>query len=160
MNKTAARVVTTDEEIDAAIAGAESAHRLAAAGYDATTDAVTVRFTDGITASFPRRSLQGLESATLVQLAEVEIQGAMGLLWPTLDVAHYVPGLLAGIFGTRRWLAENGHRGGSSKTIAKANAARINGAKGGRPKTTSTDLNIGHGAVLVDVKTPKGSRTK
>ncbi len=138
MIKTTARVLTTDEEIDAAIARSESAHRLAAAGYDATTDAVTVRFTDGITASFPRRSLQGLKDATSVQLAEVEVQGAMGLFWPTLDVAHYVPGLLSGIFGTRKWLAENGRRGGSAKTAAKASASRANGAKGGRPKQTVT----------------------
>ena len=56
------------------------------------------------------------------------------MIWPALGVAHYVPGLVAGLFGTRRWMAEIGRRGGKRRTKAKALAARANGAKGGRPR--------------------------
>ena len=40
----------------------------------------------------------------------------------------------SGLFGTRRWMAEIGRRGGKRRTKAKALAARANGAKGGRPR--------------------------
>lgn len=102
MLKHSARVVTTNAEIDAAIARTNPEHVLVAAGYDATSDAVTVRFDSGITAAFPRRALQGLADASSVDLAAVEIEGPVGLYWPTLDVAHDVPGLLEGVFGTKR----------------------------------------------------------
>jgi hypothetical protein len=49
-------------------------------------------------------------------------------------VDHFVPGLLNHIFGTSRWMAELGRRGGSSTSATKAAAARANGKKGGRPK--------------------------
>jgi hypothetical protein len=49
-------------------------------------------------------------------------------------VDHFVPGLLNHIFGTSRWMAELGRRGGSSTSAIKAAAARANGKKGGRPK--------------------------
>ena len=54
--------------------------------------------------------------------------------WPLLDVDHYVSGLLNHVFGTSRWMAELGRRGGSVSSTAKAAAARINGKKGGRPR--------------------------
>ena len=50
------------------------------------------------------------------------------------SVGAKVPGLVAGLFGTRRWMAEIGRRGGKRRTKAKALAARANGAKGGRPR--------------------------
>lgn len=77
---------------------------------------------------------QGLASAHEDQLAQVEILGAgSGLHWDMLDVDLGVPELLAGLFGTKAYMAR---QAGRAKSVAKAKAARANGAKGGRPKRT------------------------
>jgi len=60
------------------------------------------------------------------------------LSWPTLDVDIYVPGLVEDVFGARLFAAATGRRGGQRRTKAKAAAARLNGAKGGRPRKRST----------------------
>jgi hypothetical protein len=76
-----------------------------------------------------------LENARPEEIAKVEILGrGTGIHWPQLEVDHYVAGLLNHIFGTSRWMAELGRRGGSSTSGSKAAAARANGKKGGRPK--------------------------
>jgi hypothetical protein len=65
-------------------------------------------------------------------LAAVEILGnGYGLHWEALDADISVPGLLAGIFGTKAYMAR---LAGRTKSPAKAAAARANGAKGGRPR--------------------------
>jgi len=56
---------------------------------------------------------------------------ASDALWPLLDVDPYVPSLLHRVFGTGRWIAELGRRGGSTTRKVKAAAARANGRKGG-----------------------------
>lgn len=62
----------------------------------------------------------------------MEILGAgYGLHWETLDADFTVGGLLAGVFGTKAYMAR---RAGQTTSPAKAAAARANGAKGGRPK--------------------------
>jgi hypothetical protein len=46
-----------------------------------------------------------------------------------------VPALVAGIFGTKRWMTgELARIAGRVRSPAKASAARANGAKGGRPR--------------------------
>jgi hypothetical protein len=85
--------------------------------------------------AIPRRLLQGLDGATPAQLAGVEILGmGDGLHWEALDVDHYVPSLIEGVFGNRRWMSEIGKRGGAARTPAKSAAARANGRQGGRPR--------------------------
>ncbi|MHB8730653.1 MAG: DUF2442 domain-containing protein [bacterium] len=133
------RVITTDAEIDAAIAEARAREndrpRAVKAYYDASDDKVVIRLASGVDVAIPRTRLQGLENATRTQAAELQLEGAgSGLHWPSLDVDHYIPGLLAGVFGTRRWMSELGRKGGAVRSAAKAAAARANGRKGGRPR--------------------------
>ena len=139
MNKTQAKVATTDRQIDAALAQARrfaaSDRRVLRAEYERKADLISLYLDDGIRVSIPRTKLQGLERAEAGKLAKIEILGrGTGLHWPLLDVDHYVPGLLNRVFGTSRWMAELGRRGGSATTKAKSAAARANGKKGGRPK--------------------------
>ena len=139
MAKTAHKIATTDTEIDTAIAKAalRPFHEAVAAAYDPAGDAIAIRFAHGVELRLPRRLVQGLQHATPEQLGRIEIEGpGTGLVWPALGIAHYVPGLVAGLFGTRQWMAEIGRRGGTRRTKAKALAARANGAKGGRPRRT------------------------
>ena len=130
----------TDKEIDAALArgraAASSEPRAASARYDRRLDRIVVELTNGCTFAFPPRLAQGLDEATEDKLAEVEVLGAgYGLHWETLDVDFTVPGLLAGIFGTRAYMAR---RAGQATSPAKAAAARAIGAKGGRPRKTAS----------------------
>ena len=83
----------------------------------------------------PVEDLQGLEHATHEQLVNYELIGrGTGISFPALDADFYVPALIEGVYGTRRWMAELGKKGGVARTEAKRQAARRNGAKGGRPK--------------------------
>lgn len=129
----------TDAEIDAALERGRIAQaaepRAAAARYDRQLGRVIVDLVNGCTFAFPPRMAQGLENATDDQLAEVELLGrGYGLHWEALDVDLTVPGLLAGLFGTRSYMAR---RAGQVTSPAKAAAARANGAKGGRPRKTA-----------------------
>ncbi len=136
MNKTLPGVRTTDAEIDAAIKRGRRAlhHAVVRASYDKRADRVVLVFNDKTEVRLPRRNLEGLESATPAQLAQIEIEGpGTGIVWRALDVAHYVPGLLMGILGTRAWMSELARRAGGKSTARKAATSRANGAKGGRP---------------------------
>ena len=106
-----------------------------AARFDAATRRIIVDLTNGCTFDFPARLTQGLEEAGDEELAEVEILGlGYGLHWETLDVDLSIPGLLAGVFGTTSLMdRQRAARAGSSTSPAKAEAARRNGQKGGRP---------------------------
>jgi hypothetical protein len=139
MNRTKARCVTTNAEIDAAIARAKEYEPyrpvVTAAEYRPASDMISLRFRTGVQLSIPRKLLQGLESAKVSDLRRIEVtlQGS-ALSWPTLDVDHYVPGLMEGVFGNRRWMSAIGKKGGAARSAAKARAARKNGRKGGRPR--------------------------
>lgn len=90
----------------------------------------------GLEVTFPARLGEGLAGASPDDLADIEISpSGLGLHWPKLDADLYVPGLLQGVFGSKAWMArELGAIGGSSRSAAKAAAARANGRKGGRPR--------------------------
>jgi Protein of unknown function (DUF2442) len=98
-------------------------------------DKIFIELKSGIVMGFPYHCLQGLESATTEQLSEVETTpSGYGLHWESLDVDLAVPQLVTGIFGGKAWMAELGRQGGKSTSLAKAQAARDNGKRGGRPR--------------------------
>ena len=106
------------------------------ARYDRKTGRVVVDLANGCSFAFPARKAQGLERASDAELAQVEVLGlGLGLHWERLDVDLSVPGLLAGLFGTKAYTdRQRAARAGSATSAAKAAAARRNGAKGGRPR--------------------------
>jgi hypothetical protein len=108
------------------------------ASWDANERKVRVDLVNGCVFMFPTDLAQGLGEASDEQLAEVEIfPSGHTLHWEALDVDLGIPELMAGVFGTRAWMAELGRRGGSATSPAKARAARRNGRKGGRPRKKS-----------------------
>ena len=109
-------------------------HPLAiAVEYSRRLRKVRVSLNNGCLFVFPPELVQGLASATPKQLAEVRILSPGAAIdWPTLDVQCQITSLLSGIFGTRRWMADLGRKGGQAKSPAKTAAARENGKKGGR----------------------------
>ncbi|HEY9568942.1 MAG TPA: DUF2442 domain-containing protein, partial [Thalassobaculum sp.] len=112
------------------------------ARYDRRTARIVVDLNTGVQIAFPPRLAEGLADASPADLAEIEISPAgFGLHWPKLDADVYVPALLQGVFGSRRWMAAQlGATGGRARSRAKAAAARENGRKGGRPRKAAGGL--------------------
>lgn len=110
--------------------------RAVSAHYDRTSGRVVVELSSKLALSFRPRDAQGLEHAKPPELAEIEISpSGFGIHFPRLDADLYVPGLLEGLMGSRKWMAARmGEAGGKSRSRAKKAAARANGLKGGRPR--------------------------
>jgi hypothetical protein len=134
------KIVTTNAEIERAIEHAKNLRgepHVTEVEYrpGPGLDLLIFKLSDGHRHVIPREDLQGLQSATKEQIAQMEILGnGTGLHWPALNLDYYVPSLLRHIYGTRRWMAEIGRSGGSVRSAAKKRAARVNGLKGGRPR--------------------------
>ena len=108
------------------------------ARYDPTADQLHITLANGASVALPARLIEGLRDAPPAARGKVQIAGiGYGLHWPDLDLDLSIPALLSGIFGTRRWLDESRARtAGRARSPAKSAAARSNGTKGGRPRTS------------------------
>jgi len=112
------------------------------ARYDRRTARIVVNLNTGVQIAFPTRLAEGLANASPDDLAEIEVSPAgLGLRWPKLDADVYMPALLQGVFGSKRWMAAQlGAAGGKARSRTKAAAARENGRKGGRPRKAAGGL--------------------
>lgn len=106
------------------------------AHYDAGRNRIIVKLTTGIELGFAPSIVEGLQDATIEDLKAVEVEAfGLGIHFPTIDADLYVPALLEGILGSKRWMAAQlGAAGGRSRTSAKTAASRENGKLGGRPR--------------------------
>ncbi len=106
-----------------------------AAHYDRRMGRVVVSLASGVEISFSPRDAEGLQHATDAQLQRIEITpSGLGLHFPKLDADLYLPALLEGLLGSRKWMAARlGAIGGKRTTVAKRRASRANGRLGGRP---------------------------
>ncbi len=106
-----------------------------AARYDARRGLVVLTLEGGCEFAFPAALAEGLSHAPRSKLAKIKISpNGLGLHWPLLDADLYVPALIEGAFGSRRWMQQIGKLGGTSRSAAKVKASRENGRRGGRPK--------------------------
>ncbi len=129
----------TEQELQAATRRNEETRQAGyavSAEYDARQERLIVNLDTGVVIMVPVHLVEDLAGANAQDLGEIEVTPAgLGLHWPRLDADVYVPSLVQGMFGTKRWMAAQlGAKGGKVKSEAKATAARANGAKGGRPK--------------------------
>jgi len=104
--------------------------------YDRRIARVVISLASGLQIAFSPRDVQGLENAHPADLANAEISpSGLGVHFPKLDADIYIPALLEGFLGSKRWMASQmGKVGGQASTDAKAAAARENGKLGGRPR--------------------------
>lgn len=133
----------TDEQILAQIPAAEARARRSlrtkphaeTARYERKRRVLHVALTNGSAFSVPVDLVPELSTASDAALAEVRVGPAgIGLHWDDLDADLSVAGLARLVLGTHTLLRAAGSAGGQSRSSAKAEAARENGKKGGRPR--------------------------
>jgi hypothetical protein len=105
-----------------------------AARYDARRALIVVSLDGGCEFAFPVALAEGLPGASRAKLSRITVSpNGLALHWPLLDAELYVPSLVEGVFGSRRWMQQIGMLGGASRSTAKKKASRENGKRGGRP---------------------------
>ena len=107
-----------------------------AARYDRHNRKVVIELSSRLTLSFSPDDAQGLENARPSDLEVIEVSpSGFGVNFPKLDADLYIPGLLEGLMGSKKWMAARlGQIGGRSRSRAKKAASRANGKLGGRPR--------------------------
>lgn len=132
------KVMTTDADIELSLEAAKlCADDPAAESVEHIADLnlLIVTLSNHRRLVLPIEDMQGLGGATHEQLRNNELLGrGTGISFLDLDVDLYVPALLEGVYGNRRWMAGLGKKGGAARTTAKRLASQTNGAKGGRPR--------------------------
>lgn len=105
------KIDVSESDIETAIKDARLLERfdrcVEQAVYSQGADSIVLHLKDGVVHSIPRKLLQGLAGADAGSLKNIEVLGrGSGLYWPALDVAHSVSGLLAGIYGSAKWMKQ------------------------------------------------------
>lgn len=79
--------------------------RAVAGRYDRRRARVILKLDNGVELAFPPTLAEGLDKASATDLTTIEISPTgLGLHWPSLDADLWLPGLLAGVFGSPRWM--------------------------------------------------------
>jgi hypothetical protein len=135
--------MATMTEFREATARAEEMQRqypqIVRAKYDSKLRRIILILNSNAWFSFSPDDAQGLEGATATQLKDMEISpSGFAVHFPLINAEVYLPGMLLGHFGSRKWMAQRlGAAGGSVRSKAKSKAARANGKLGGRPRKTA-----------------------
>lgn len=113
-----------------------SVPKAVSARYDRENRRIVIRLSSDMDLSFPAHRAQGLERATPADLRDIEISpSGFGIHFPRLDADLYLPAILEGFLGSKKWMASSlGQAGGKSRSAAKQAASRANGRLGGRPQ--------------------------
>ena len=103
--------------------------------YRAQKHTLHIELTNGASVTLPVTLIPSLKGVRPKDLRAVAVLGrGGGLHWENLDLDLSVPELVCSVFPGTAWLAEHGRHGGRRTSAAKAQAARRNGRKGGRPR--------------------------
>jgi hypothetical protein len=106
--------------------------RVVAAHYDHKTARVLVEFGNGCLFGFPVWMVPGTSQATPDELQQIQLEpSGEAVIWEDLNADTNVLGLMMHAFHLKTQAAKYL---GSATSPAKAEAARENGKKGGRPK--------------------------
>jgi hypothetical protein len=137
----AARIVTSDAEIDAALERSKAHDNdplVRTVQYVPLLKLLIIGLDNGRRIALPIEGVPELKKATKKVLGNWELLGrGTAINWPDIGVALPISGIIEGVYGKSRWMAELGQKGGSAKTEAEWRASRAPerlGKKGGRPK--------------------------
>lgn len=109
--------------------------RAAEARYSAARHQLTIGLTNGTAIAIPVVRVPALRGASAHELARVEVTPTGSALhWERLDVDLSVPALVRDALGGSAVMSVLGAAGGTVTSARKAEAARANGANGGRPR--------------------------
>jgi hypothetical protein len=129
-----------------AVARRERAAGLRAKGayVDADRRRVVLDLISGYSVGVPLSQFPELRGASDTLLREAQVIGGGTILhWDSLDADYSVPALILRAVGTKDIARELGRIGGQVTSSAKAEAARQNGAMGGRPRLAAGKLDRG-----------------
>lgn len=134
----------TDAEFETATRRGEESLRTEphakAVRYDAKSGRLIIDLTNGCVFAIPTDLIQHVRDMPSEEIAKVRLLGSFGsaLEWEDADIHFSVAGLVAGHFGSQKYMdSQWASRAGSVTSPAKAAAARANGAKGGRPRKSA-----------------------
>jgi hypothetical protein len=121
--------------------------RARTAFFDARRRCVVVDLINGYSIGVPLSQFPEIRNASDSLLREAEVVGAGTILhWESLDADYSVPAIILRAVGTNDIARELGRIGGQATSRAKADAARQNGAMGGRPRRRSRKPHRGTGS--------------
>jgi hypothetical protein len=136
-------MVTTDAEIDAALERAKPHDNDPLARtvqYVPLLKILIIGLSNGRRIALPIEDVPALSKATKKVLQNCELLGrGTAINFPGIDVALPIDGIIEGVYGKSRWMAELGQKDGSAKTPAKRKAASANGREGGRPSKVAIE---------------------
>lgn len=106
--------------------------------YDRRISRIVISLASGLQLAFAPRDVQGFESAHPADLVGAEISpSGLGVHFPKLDADLYLPALLDGFLGSRRWAASQmGKVGGTASSDTRKATVAKSGKTGGRPRKT------------------------
>jgi hypothetical protein len=106
------------------------------ARYDRRMHRIVIHLDSKLAVAFSPHDAEGLEDATPEMLDPIEVSpSGFGIHFPKLDADLYLPALLEGFLGSKKWMASRlGSLGGRARSVAKTAAAQKNGLLGGRPR--------------------------
>ncbi len=95
-----------------------------AAAYFPAIKRILIKLNTGIEIAIAPEDYQTLEHAKPSELRKIEITpSGDALIFPKLNDGLYLPGLMQGLFGTKRWMAEKRKRASSATTRTRRAAA-------------------------------------
>jgi hypothetical protein len=143
MNRTKkrGRVLTTASEIQQVAREArereKTATKILAARYDGERDSIAVDLSTGATVVIPRSAIPGFKRVVPGELTDLSVNPGAESLWSdSADDGVLLEQLLEIAAGTELLKVAGGRISGRHRSVAKAEASRANGAKGGRPPLT------------------------
>ncbi len=88
--------------------------------YDCRVARVVISLASGFELAFSSKNTQGLKNAQAADLMEAEISpSGLGIYFPRLDADIYLPALLEGFLGSKRWMTSE-----MGKSVAKQRRKR------------------------------------
>lgn len=97
--------------------------------FDRRSARVVIALSSGIHLTFLPRDVQGFETARPEELAVAEISpSGLGVHFPIINADIYIPGLINGLLGSKRWMKSRNAMA-HDKSLGASEPATVNGKR-------------------------------